>query len=351
MLAPIIHILPLTVIQRERLLPIPGTIVVRRGQKVAARDVIAVANLAPEHILLNIARGLGVSIQEADGIVRCKENDELREGDLIAGPVGLTRRVVRAPANGKVMLVGEGQVLLELEKEPFELRAGMVGTVEKLIPDFGAVVKTTGALIQGVWGNDQADFGLMQVKISELNDELSASQIDVSLRGTILMGGHCDDPAVLEKAASVPIKGLILASMSSSLIPKAKKMNYPIIILEGFGKLSLNPISYNLLTTNQNREVSLNADIFDRNTRQRPEVIIPLPTGRELTSPIVIETFSVGQQVRLVRSPYQARIGKINYLYNDLVQFPNGVRAPGAQISFNDEERVIEPLANLEVVI
>lgn len=350
MLAPIVQILPLTVIQRKRLLPVPGKIVVRKGRKVAAGDVIAVANLAPEHSLLNISRGLGISIQEADSLIHCVEGENVSEGDLIAGPVGLTRRVVRAPANGKVMLVGEGQVLLQVDTAPFELKAGMVGTIGDLIPDFGAVVETTGALIQGVWGNNKADFGLMQCKLEKPDDELTATQIDVSLRGTILMGGYCKDPEVFQKAAEVPIRGLILTSMPSSLIPKAMKVNYPILLLEGFGRLPLNQISYNLLTTLQNREVSINAEAFEHNAGRRPEVIIPLPTDRELDPPITFDTFAVGQRVRLVRGPYQARIGKINLLYNGLVEFPNGILAPGAQISIKDGENIKAPLANLEVV-
>jgi hypothetical protein len=350
MLAPIVHILPLTTIQRERILPAPGKVVVRKGQRVAARDVIAVANLSPEHLLLNITRGLGVSIQEANDLIQCEVDENVSEGDLIAGPVGLTRRVVRAPVNGVVKLVGDGRVLLEVEKDPFELQAGMVGLISKLIPDYGAVVETTGALIQGVWGNGQADFGLVQLKLENPDDEVTAAQIDVSLRGTILLAGHCKDPMVLKKAAEVPIKGLILTSIPSTLVPVAKKMNYPVIVLEGFGRLPLNQISYNLLTTHPSREIVINAEAYDFTAGQRPEVIIPLPSGRELDPPLPVDKFSIGQQVLIVRKPYQTRTGKIELLYNGLMEFPSGIRAPGALISLEEGEKVRVPLVNLEVV-
>ena len=39
MLASIVHILPLTLIRRERLLPIPGKVLVRQGQRVGAQTV------------------------------------------------------------------------------------------------------------------------------------------------------------------------------------------------------------------------------------------------------------------------------------------------------------------------
>ena len=350
MIAPVTHILPLTLIQRERTLPIPGKVVVRTGQKIAARDVIAEADLAPEHFLLNIARGLGISNQEADSLVQRKEGDTLNEGDLIAGPVGLTRKVVRAPVNGTIKLVGEGQVLIQIEKEPYKLRAGMVGRIKKLIPDFGAVVETSGALIQGIWGNGLADFGLMQVRLEKPTDEITSSKIDVSLRGSIIVGGYLNDPAVFTKASSIPVKGLILTSMPASLMKTARTMTYPIIILEGFGKLPLNQISYNLLTAHHNREVALNANIFNHDLGRRPEVIVPLPSERELGQPIPLGEFAIGQQVRLIRRPHHARIGRIDYLYDGIIDFPNGIRAPGARVSLENGENLRVPLKNMEII-
>ena len=350
MLALTTHISPLTVIRKERILPIPGRVVVRQGQKVAPRDVVAEANLTPKHILLNIARGLGVSIDQADSLIQCGPETQVNAGDLIAGPIGITRRVVRSPLKGQVMLAGNGQVLIQVDKPPHKLLAGISGTVTELIAEYGAVVETPGCLIQGFWGNGQVDFGLMQSKLESPEDELTADQINVSLRGTIVLGGHCKDNAVLEKAANVPIRGLVLASMSAALISAARRQDFPVLVLEGFGTLPLNPISYNLLSTHQNREISVNAEPYDPNSGQRPEVIIPLPTSRELDPPEFVEMFSAGQRVRIVRAPYQAKTGTIELLYNGPTEFPSGIRVPGAQINLEDGERIKAPLANLEVI-
>lgn len=350
MLAPVAHISALTVIRKDRVLPIPGRVVVRQGQKVAPRDVVAEAHLAPEHVLLNIARGLGVSIDQADSLIQCTTGDDVNNGDLIAGPIGVTRRVVRAPVSGRVMLAGEGQVLIQVNKPPHELQAGISGTVTQLIPEFGAVVETTGCLIQGFWGNGRVDFGLMQSKLEAPEDELTRDKLDVSLRGTIVLGGYCSSDSVFERAVSIPIRGLILSSMSAALIPMAKKMDFPVLVLEGFGDLPLNPISYNLLTTHQNREVSVNAEPFDAYRGQRPEVIIPLPTSRDLEPPGMFEEFAAGQRVRIVRAPYHSKTGTIELLYNGPTEFPSGIRVPGAQINTEDGESIKVPLANLEVI-
>ena len=85
----------------------------RKGQKVGATDVIARANLTPEHLLLDISRGLGVAEETADQLIQYKAGEQVSEGDVLAGPVGMTKRVVRAPNDGRVIIAGGGQVLLE----------------------------------------------------------------------------------------------------------------------------------------------------------------------------------------------------------------------------------------------
>ena len=51
-----------------------------------------------------------------------------------------------------------------------------------MIPDRGAVVETTGALIQGLWGNGRLDFGLMNVVVEEPDGILTSDQLDVRMR-------------------------------------------------------------------------------------------------------------------------------------------------------------------------
>jgi hypothetical protein len=350
MYAHVRHILPLTLIRKQRILPVPGRVLARQGQKVGAMDVIAEAQVAPEHILLNLSRSLRVSPEVADEITQCQTGDNVNIGDLIAGPIGIPRRVVRAPVDGKVQLVGEGQVLIQIDKPAFELISGVRGTVTQLIPDFGAIIETHGALIQGVWGNGLEDYGLMQVKIEMPNDILTHSQINLSLRGSIIMGGHCNDKEILLKAADIPVRGLILTSMSSNLISTAKKMNYPILILEGFGRIPLNEIAFDLLTTHQNREISLNAEIFNRYEGKHPEIIITLPTEENLELPANPDNFAEGQKVRINSRPYHAKTGTIEILYNNPVTFPSGIRTNAAKISLDKGASVEVPLANLEII-
>jgi len=350
MLASVVHILPLTTIRRERVLPVPGRILVRQGQKVAPRDVVAEASIAPEHLLLNVPRALGVTVKEAEALIERVTGDQINEGDLIAGPVGLTRRVLRAPVAGKIALIRDGKVLLEVDTPPYELRAGLAGVVSDLIADRGAVIETIGALVQGIWGNGRMEFGLMQNKLETPEQKLSSDEMDVSLRGAVVLGGFCDEPKALRNAADIPLKGLILASMAASLVPLALKMPFPVVVLRGFGYQPLDEASFKLLTTNQNREVSVNAVAFDRFTGTRPEVVIPLPSSSDPQIPMETEDFSTGQKVRLLRSVDQNSVGTIRYIFDQPAVLPSGLRAIAAQVSLENGETVTVPLANLEIL-
>lgn len=350
MVAPVTHILPLTTIRRERLLPVAGRVVVRAGQKVNAPDVIAEARLESSHVLLDVRRGLGVPARQADGLIQRKMGEAVSKGDVIAGPVGLFPRVMRAPCDGRIVAVGGGQVLLEQQGGMFELRAGLTGVVSELIADRGAIIETTGALVQGAWGNGKLDQGMLSVMIASPEEELTNDRLDVSMRGAVILGGHCAQAEALQTAASLPLRGLILASMPAELAPVALRLGIPILVLEGFGRLAMNSVAYRILTTSDKREAIVNAEVWDRFSGARPEVIIPLPASGRLDLPHEGEDLAAGQTVRITRAPYAAQVGKIIALKPGATGFPSGVQSPAAAIELESGEQVDIPQVNLEII-
>ena len=350
MLSPITHFLPITTIRRERLLPVQGRVIVRKGQKVGATDTIAEARLAPQHIVLEIARGLGIASSKADAALQFQVGEEISEGDLVAGPVGLGRKVIRSPRNGKVVVAGGGQVLIEVESHPFELKAGIPGLVTELITDRGAEIETTGALIQGLWGNGHIDFGLLTVLVEDPSGTLSADMLDVSHRGAVVLGGYCGSSDLIEMAAEIPLRGLILSSMDSALIPLASKVSVPIIVLDGFGQIPMNATAFKLLSTNERREVAINAEGKDRFSTSRPEIVIPLPASGQLSLPVEMGEFSAGQLVRVVSGPHKAKTGTLVALRPGLSVLASGIRAEAGDVRLESGETTLFPLANLEVL-
>jgi hypothetical protein len=350
MLAAVRHILPLADIRFERRLRIPGKILVRKGQMVSASDTIAEATLAPQHYLLDVGRGLGIKTELAEAMITLKPGAQVTEGDLIAGPIGWMRRVVLAPVSGQVVLVGDGQVLLEVKKTPFELKAGIPGEVIELLDDQGVVIQASGALIQGVWGNGRMDFGLLHCLLTAPDQILSARQLNVSLRGLVVLAGICEDEETLKAAADLPLRGLILASMAPALIPYAMRLNIPVLLLEGFGHIPMDSAAFKLLSTQGQRDIALIAEPWDRFTGHRPQVVIPLPAPIDGIKPQDVATFTVGQRVRVNRAPYQGAIGTVRDLVGP-VQLPNGIRAIAAEVQLESSVITLLPLANLEVLV
>jgi hypothetical protein len=350
MLASVTHILPVTTLRRQRLLPIPGRVTVRKGQKVSAADVVAEVKIAPEHMLLETARWLGVSQNKADASLHYRVGDVVGEGDVLAGPIGIARKVLRAPKTGAIVAAGGGQVLLQVASKPFELKAGLSGLVSELYDELGVEILTTGALIQGVWGNGRIDAGLMNVLMKSNHEVLSPDMLDVSQRGSIIFGGYCKDPNVITTAAEIPLRGIILSCMDSGLIPLAEKMPFPILVVEGFGDFPLTPAAFRLLSTNERREAALNAEPWDRLAGTRPEVVIPLPAPGNQPLPGEESTFTSGQKVRIVHAPQKGLSGVLVALRPGLVKLPNGIQTYAADVRLDGGETIMFPLVNLEVI-
>jgi hypothetical protein len=348
MQAPITHILPIATLRRERLMPAGGKIIARRGQLVRPLDVVAEAMIRPEHILLDIGRGLGLGPKEADHYIQRRAGDEVGEGDVIAGPVGIGRRVVRAPFN--VVVAGEGQVLLELEGKFSELKAGYTGVVADIIGDRGVVIETVGSLIQGVWGNGKINFGVLNILAHSPDERITLKMMEVNLPGSVIVAGYCEDEKVLRTADELPVGGMILASMDSTMVPVALGVNYPILLVEGFGNLPMNQEAFKVLTSSAMQEVAVNAETWDRIGNTRPEAVVVVPEGSNPEIPTELASFAIGQTVRVISSPYKSKVGTLTNLAQGYSLLPSGLRAQTAEVRLPNAETIKVPLSNLEII-
>lgn len=344
------HYHELTSIKRERVLPVAGDVLVRRLQKVSPNDVIVVAPMAPEFLLIDIAQGLRVPPNKADELLQRRAGEELVKGDVIAGPVGVFKRVIRAPQAGKVKIAGEGKVLFEVEAPAYELQAGMEGTVTNIIPERGAIIETRGALVQGIWGNGKITYGIIQPVSNDLLQELVPEQLNIGFRGTIISAGFCRNPNVLEAAGNIPIRGMILGSMSSALIPLAKSADFPIMLVDGFGNKPMNRVAESILIANKDKNVALNAQVYDPFQGNYPEVIISQITKSDPDLPPITEPLKAGKKVIIVNGLLSSRIGKIEEILPQKRILPSGISTRVASVVLSGDEVVEIPLTNLEII-
>jgi hypothetical protein len=127
-------------------------------------------------------------------------------------------------------------------------------------------------------------------------------------------------------------------------------MDYPIVLLDGFGLRPMDSAAYQLLTTHAKHEVTLNAEPFDRQTGKRPEVFIYLPAVQVPSPPREEVSFAPEQQVRLTRNPYEGEVGTLVGILPGLTVMPSGLRVAAAEVRLDSGDRIVVPLANLEVL-
>jgi len=347
---PVTHVVPMTTIRRERLMPVPGTVLVGVNDNVKADQVLAESAPTPRHYFLNIARGLGVPVRRVGQYLVQKPGDRVEKGEIIAGPVGFARRTIRAPQNGRIVAVTRGRVLFEVRAEAMELRAGFPGRVIATDGVQTITLETTGALVQGIWGNGLQDTGIMRLAGDDPSSRLRTGQLDTKLRGAVLVAGICDHPAPLKQAIDISVRGVIMGSINSDIIPVAKKLPYPLLITEGFGELPMNTAAFQILRSNVGRDVAVDATPMEPYKANRPEVIIPLPSNAPVELPNDVIPINRGIRVRILRAPHRGKVGKVREMLPRASIYPSGVRAVSAKIELEQGGVISVPVDNLDVI-
>ena len=100
---------PLVNVRRERMLPAPGEILVRIGERVDPTQVVARTELFSDFQILPVARLLGVPAAKIKKYMQVKLRDTVQQGQVIATRRGLPARLVKSPIDGIVTASGGGR--------------------------------------------------------------------------------------------------------------------------------------------------------------------------------------------------------------------------------------------------
>ncbi|MDY7078940.1 MAG: hypothetical protein SXV54_18660, partial [Chloroflexota bacterium] len=221
------QVTPLTNVRRERILPAPGEILVRAGDRVEPMQIVARTNLPGDFRILPVARLLDVATSQTKRYLRVKPGDEVQQGQVVAKRGRLFARSIKSPIDGVVTASGDGRLLIEAQSTPFELYAYINGTVTDVLEPHGLLVETTGAVIQGVWGagggSSGEGLGVLRCMVKNPDELLQAQAIDPSCHGMILIGGAGLDNTAIEQAQELQVRGIVVGGLSPELISQAEK--------------------------------------------------------------------------------------------------------------------------------
>jgi hypothetical protein len=348
--APISNVSPTVTIRREWKLPARGTIAVRVNEEIGAGETVAEAEVPERRVFLDVARALNVPEEAAGRYLTCRVGDRLSEGDRIAQKEGMLRRTVRAPGNGRVITFSDGRILFELIGKTYELKSRYSCIVGGTDGVQSIYVETSGALIQGVWGNGKHDFGVLRVLGRGPDQMLTTDLVDAKWRGAVLVAGYCDQSAPLQQANELSARGLILGGLAASLMSVVRRLRFPVIVLEGFGNVAINVAAFEILKSNQGNEASVDAMPSRQFEEKKPEIIIPIASTRDYELPDEVVPLSPGVRVRVLRRPHMGAVGVVRELLARAVRYPSGNKARSARLDIEGKGSVIVPLANLEVL-
>jgi hypothetical protein len=337
-------------IQRMRKLPFPGQVMVKEGDSVYTNDVIAEAAISNGVRVLNLSQSLDLEPEEAEACVVRELGDELQKDDIIAQSEGIISRLVRAPADGRLMDISCGRAVLTTQELKLQVKAGMIGQVMEVFPEYGAVIRTLGGLVQGVWGNGKAGEGILTILEDHQESSLNISALECIERGRLLAAGVCLERDVLEMAVRKGAAGLIFYSLAPALIPAAMALPIPLIVLGGFGVGQTDWETFEVLNTGARKTVCVNACEVDQLKGQRPEVIIPLEDGEPEDGLGFQEEVAVGQLVRILSGEFKGKIGEVARYGETPKEYETGLDFPSVEIQLENGEPVSVPNQNLVIL-
>ncbi|NPA26113.1 MAG: hypothetical protein GXO36_00720 [Chloroflexi bacterium] len=349
---PAVNALALGSVYRPRRLPRPGYIRVTQDQPVTYDTIVARTQARYRVHLLDLRRLLGLSdVRAIRKALKVKPRDRVEKGALLAEVRrGLFRRRVYSPVRGRVLrLDGQGVLILLTRVEWFDLWAGFNGVVSDLFEPWGVTIATEGLYVEGVWGNGRIAAGDLRVLARQPRDLLQEENLDVEIRGQVLVTGWCNQPDLLPRLTDLGVQGLVLGTMDATCVSAAQSVPYPVLSLDGFGDAGLNPRALALLRE-RTGTVTVLAEPWDRTLATRPALLMDTPPSGQPVPAAPAEALRPGLTVRLLRAPYQGETGTVLSLQPYWNRLPNGIQAFGVDVRLRSGEHVFFPLANLEIV-
>jgi hypothetical protein len=358
------------VIRKERKLPLWGDVLVNKGDRVNAEDVVARALLPGPVHPKNLAGELGIPPSELKNALIVKKGESIKKGQVIARArvfFGLFKVEATSPIDGYLEDYSEitGQVILRENPIPVEVLAYLDGVVEEVIPKEGVIIRTVAALVQGIFGVGGEKIGTLKVAVDSPYDILKSDRINENLKGAIVVGGRTADIDAINKAAEVGIKALVLGSVDDGVLREFvgydigvaitgnENVPFTLIITEGFGDLPMAERTFNLFKKFEGLKASANGATQIRAGVQRPEVIIfrkDVDPFEEVEDKLESGHLDIGTTVRIIRDPYFGEIGTVIDLPNEPIVIETESKVRVLKVRLMDGREVVIPRANVELI-
>ncbi len=357
------------VLRKERILPLKGDVLVKKGEMVTAEQVIARTLLPGAVVPINLANKLGVTPQMIAPNLLIKPGDYIKKGQVLAetkGFFGLFKSKVISPTDGEVESISKhtGQMLLREPRIPIEVAAFMDGLVVEVLPNEGVIIENKSAYVQGIFGLAGETSGEITMLVNSSHESAKITDLKPEHKGKVLVAGSMIDLDFLKKAVEIGAHGIITGGIDDQdikillghdigvAITGHEKIGITIVVTEGFGKIDLATRTFNLLKKFNGRKASIHGKTQIRAGVMRPEIIIPLEFDEKelVIKEARMATLEIGSQIRIIRQPNFGKIATITGLPEKLHRVESETKVRILEAKLENGDQVTIPRANVEVI-
>lgn len=359
----------MTIVKKERRLPLLGDVLPAIGDRVKAEDIVARTELPGPITPVNVANVLSCLPEEVPGLIRKKAGDKVSKGETIASLktfFGLFTSICKSPTSGVIEDISKttGQVYIRGESIPVEVRAYIDGEVIEVIEKEGVRIQTEGAFIQGIFGIGPEIVGEIDIVAETPEDILTEEMIDERHKGKIIVGGSMVTYEALVRAVDMGVQGIIVGGFNDKdlreflgydlgvAITGKEDKGITLVITEGFGNIAIASKTFDLLVENRGNKASVNGATQIRAGVIRPEIIIPKIYEKDKDIEQVESLgLAPGTPVRIIREPYFGALGKIKEMPIKLRMMESETMVRTVIVTINEKnEDVMVPRANVEII-
>jgi biotin carboxyl carrier protein len=357
------------VLKKDRILPLKGKVLVKKGDKVKAEDVVAETLLPGKVVPFNLANKLSVPAEMLGQYLKVKAGDKLKKGQVMAetnGFFGFFKTSVKSPLDGEIENISKltGQMLLREPKIPIQVKAFIDGIIVEVIKEEGVIIENKSAYIQGIFGLSGERSGEIKMLASTPEEIIKPSQIDDTCKDKVIVCGSLISYDVIKKAQKVGVAGIISGGIDDQDLKKLlgynigvaitghEKIGLTIVITEGFGMIKMANNTFNLLKSFEGHKASIHGITQIRAGVMRPEIIIPIEFKEDelKAEEPKMATLEIGTTIRVIRQPNFGLIGKVTGLPEKLTKVESETMVRILEAELETGEKVTIPRANVEVI-
>lgn len=354
----------------RRILPIKGDVLVAKGDRVEAEQVVAHTFMPGDIAPVNMSNLLSMPPGDVKECMLKSEGDRVTIGEPVArtkGIFGMFKNTVESRHEGTIETLSSitGQMIIRGAPIPVEVKAYLAGEVVEVIPDEGVLIEADVSFIQGIFGVGGETFGTIRMAAKTHDQELTADLITPDMKGCIVVGGGRVWHEAVKKAIAVGAAGVVAGGIDDQdlkailgydlgvAITGTERIGLSVILTEGFGDIAMAERTFDLLRSREGDEAAITGATQIRAGVMRPEIVVPLTAeekAREIEPEHTSGLLEIGRPVRIIRDPYFGLIGAVAALPPEPHVLGSGSKARVLEVKLDSGESVVIPRANVELI-